>query len=116
MNNSDLSFLTDCSNEQLRLLADVLVFDPKDHKKRYTERLSARASYAVYYPHDMKKLLPEIVDEYQRFGGNTIANIIPVSYTHLLPMLLYTFRSPPHRVAMQSDAVMARISFFILSD
>ncbi|WP_367184802.1 DUF3944 domain-containing protein, partial [Alistipes putredinis] len=30
MNNSDLSFLTDCSNEQLRLLADVLVFDPKD--------------------------------------------------------------------------------------
>ena len=56
MNNSDLSFLTDCSNEQLRLLADVLVFDPKDHKKRYTERLSARASYAVYYPHDMKKL------------------------------------------------------------
>ena len=67
MNNSDLSFLTDCSNEQLRLLADVLVFDPKDHKKRYTERLSARASYAVYYPHDMKKLLPEIVDEYQRF-------------------------------------------------
>ena len=76
MNNSDLSFLTDCSNEQLRLLADVLVFDPKDHKKRYTERLSARASYAVYYPHDMKKLLPEIVDEYQRFGGNTIANII----------------------------------------
>ena len=73
MNNSDLSFLTDCSNEQLRLLADVLVFDPKDHKKRYTERLSARASYAVYYPHDMKKLLPEIVDEYQRFGGNTIA-------------------------------------------
>ena len=48
MNNSDLSFLTDCSNEQLRLLADVLVFDPKDHKKRYTERLSARASDAVY--------------------------------------------------------------------
>ncbi len=74
--DSELEFLSECDNEQLCLLADILVFDPKDKKKRYTETLSKRSSYVAFYPHYMKKLVPDIVDEYRRFGGNTIFNYL----------------------------------------
>lgn len=74
--DSELEFLSECDDEQLCLLADILVFDPKDKKKRYTETLSKRTSYAAFYPHYMKRLVPDIIDEYRRFGGNTIFNYL----------------------------------------
>ncbi len=85
--DSDLKFLSNCNNDQLQLLCDMLTYDPKDGKKRYTETLTQRASYLSYYPSEMKKMLPAVIDEYQKFGGNTIANMLRghgVSYRVIL--------------------------------
>ena len=73
MKDSNLEFLKDCSNEQLKTLVDILVFD-KNGKKRYTESLSATKKFAECYPNNLKSLVPEIINEFQRFGGNSIAN------------------------------------------
>jgi len=75
MQDSDLIFLKDCSNEQLKALVDILVFD-KDGKKRHTESLSNSQAFVANYPGNIKALIPQIVDEIQRFGGNTIMNAV----------------------------------------
>jgi uncharacterized protein YaaW (UPF0174 family) len=75
MQDSDLIFLKDCSNEQLKALVDILVFD-NDGKKRHTENLSNSQAFAECYPGKIQALIPLIVDEIQRFGGNTLLNIV----------------------------------------
>lgn len=35
--DADLEFLGEMTNEDLALLANVIIFDPKDQKKRLTE-------------------------------------------------------------------------------
>jgi uncharacterized protein YaaW (UPF0174 family) len=75
MQDSDLIFLKDCSNEQLKAMVDILVFD-KDGKKRHTESLSNSQAFVENYPGNIKALIPQIVDEIQRFGGNTIMNVV----------------------------------------
>jgi uncharacterized protein YaaW (UPF0174 family) len=75
MQDSDLTFLEDCSNEQLKTLVDILVFD-KDGKKRHSESLSNSQAFVENYPGNIKALIPQIVDEIQRFGGNTIMNAV----------------------------------------
>lgn len=83
----DLKFLFDCSNAQIKLLCDVLTHDPKDCKPRYTETLSRNSAYIAYYPDKMSKLVPAIINEYSRFGGNTIVNMFRgggVSYEEIL--------------------------------
>ncbi|MDE7471516.1 MAG: DUF3944 domain-containing protein [Paramuribaculum sp.] len=54
--DEELLFLQNCSNEQLKNLADILVFD-KDGKKRYTETLSASKAYLTHYPNDLKAMV-----------------------------------------------------------
>lgn len=87
MNDKDLSFLSECSNDQLRVLTDYLVFD-KDGKKRLTENLSSTKEFASCYPtNNIKGMLPQVIDEFQRFGGNTIVNLFRghgVSYREIL--------------------------------
>lgn len=73
MKDPDLIFLEDCDNEQLKTLIDILVYD-KDGNKRYTESISSTQKFDMYYPNRVKDLIPEIVNEIQLFGGNTIAN------------------------------------------
>ena len=41
LEDKDLEFLKDCANEDLKALADLLVFD-KDGKKRWNEKLSGK--------------------------------------------------------------------------
>lgn len=73
MEEKDLKFLEECSNEQLKLLADFIIFD-NDGKKRLTEELSKVDNFESNYPNNIKILLPNIIDELQRFGGNSIFN------------------------------------------
>ena len=75
MVDKDLDFLSKCSNEQLQLLTDFILYD-KDGKKRYTEQLSKLDNFKDNYPDNIIELLPNIVDELQRFGGNTFFNIV----------------------------------------
>ena len=85
--DSDLKFLFDCSNDQIKLLCDTLTHDLKDGKPRYTETLSNSPAYIAYYPHEMSKIVPAIINEYSLFGGNTIVNMFRgsgVSYKEIL--------------------------------
>lgn len=85
-NDKDLMFLKDCSNEHLKLLVDLLIYDEKN-KLRWTEELSQKKSFRENYPDSIKNMLPDIIDELQRFGGNTIRNYFRghgVSYREIL--------------------------------
>lgn len=86
MEDKDLLFLNDCSNDLLVLLADTLVYDEKGNE-RLTEELSSKSVYKNNYPNNMKVVIPSMVDELQRFGGNTILNIFRghgVAYREIL--------------------------------
>jgi uncharacterized protein YaaW (UPF0174 family) len=73
--DKDLEFLNECTNDQLRNIADLLVYNEKG-QKRNDETLSSRKSYSTYYPNEIKKIVPDIVDELQRYGGNKILNAL----------------------------------------
>lgn len=86
MQDTDLLFLSECDNDQLKALVDILVFD-KDGKKRYAEQLSNTKLFCENYPNNIKAFLPEIVNEIQLFGGNTFVNLVRrhgVSYRIIL--------------------------------
>ena len=71
----NLEFLNDCSNEQLKTLVDILVFD-KDGQKRISESLSNTKDFAECYPNNLKPLIPQMIKEFQLFGGNSIMNLL----------------------------------------
>lgn len=73
--DKDLEFLNECTNDQLRNIADLLVYNEKG-QKRNDDTLSSRKSYSTYYPNEIKKIVPDIVDELQRYGGNKILNAL----------------------------------------
>ena len=76
MVDKDLTFLYECKNEQLKELADFVIYD-SDKKKRWTEKLSTRKDFMFNYQNNnLVKCVPDIVDELQRFGGNTFRNAI----------------------------------------
>lgn len=75
MRDIDLRVLEDCTNEQLKSLVDILVFD-KDGKTRFSESLSSTKAFKECYPDNLKLMVPAIINEFQLFGGNTIANIV----------------------------------------
>lgn len=43
-NDKDLTFLENCSNENIKLLVDILVYD-KDGKTRWTEELTINQEF-----------------------------------------------------------------------
>ena len=69
-----LNFLNRASNEDLKLLCDIIVKD-KHGENRITENLSGNKMYTKFYPHNIKGLLPELIHEFRLFGGNSIANL-----------------------------------------
>lgn len=74
LDDPDLAFLPECSNEDLKTFADLLVYD-KDDKPRISEELSKTRTYKEFYPNAMNKVCKEIIYEFQRFGGDSIANV-----------------------------------------
>ena len=73
MIDKDLTFLEQCRNEDLRTLADYLVYDPSDHQKRHFESLSSNMMYKYYYPQKMQLMVNAMSEELSYFGSNDIA-------------------------------------------
>lgn len=76
----DLEFLQYADNDDLRLLADVLLYSDADDMKlkipRMTATLQFDKDFDRCYPYNMKKLWKPIAEELQKFGGHTGVNIL----------------------------------------
>lgn len=72
--DSDLEFLSKCSDKDLSGLVECLIYD-KDGETRWTEELSANEMYKKYKPQH-SKYWQEIAAEIQCFGGNTFATML----------------------------------------
>lgn len=75
LEDKDLEFLKNSPNEDLKALADLLVFD-KDGKKRWNEKLSGKKSYSEGYPNNLKNAVNDIILELQCYGADTIASAV----------------------------------------
>lgn len=75
LEDKDLAFLKNCPNEDLKALADLLVFD-KDGKKRWNEKLSRKKVYMESYPNNLRNAVNDIVLELQCYGADTIASAV----------------------------------------
>ena len=75
LEDPDLAFLPECSNEDLKTFADLLVYD-KDDKPRISEELSKTRTYKEFYPKELNKICREIIHEFQLFGGDAVANAV----------------------------------------
>ena len=71
---SNLDFLYRASNDDLRLLCDIVVKD-KNGNLRMTEGLSVTQTFKRHYPNNIRAMLSELVDELRLFGGNSFANL-----------------------------------------
>lgn len=84
--DKDLQFLTEMSNEELTLFIKILTQD-KNEETIWTEELTSLQVYKDNYPnHHM--YIKEAIHEFQKFGGDTIANLFRggrgVSYDEIL--------------------------------
>lgn len=70
--DKDLEFLRELNDEVLNDLVKTLTHDD-DGKPRYTEELTKNELYKKHYPQH-EKYIEAIMEELQKFGGNTIAN------------------------------------------
>lgn len=70
--DSNLEFLGKCTNEELEMLFNILVYD-KDGIKRISEDLTNSSSFEKY-GNDFIKYWKEIAGELQYYGGNTVFN------------------------------------------
>lgn len=70
--DEDLEFLGECSDEQLAKLAEIIIKDD-DGKTRRTEEVTETNEYKRYNE-NYSKYWETIVGDFQKFGGNTIAN------------------------------------------
>lgn len=75
MRSDNLKFLYQADNEDLRTLCDIITTDT-DGKNRFTENLTSSESYKRNYPNNMKALIPDMIEEFEKFGGNTFLNLI----------------------------------------
>lgn len=75
MVDSNLIFLQNCTNEDLRSLCDILTHNHKG-EVRLSEQLTYSDSYKRCYPDNMQEMWSAIAEELQRFGGNTFANML----------------------------------------
>lgn len=75
LEDPDLEFLAKCSNEDLKVFADLLVYGDDD-KPRISESLSKDRVYKENYPNNLQSAWKEIAHEFQLFGGNAIVNFV----------------------------------------
>ena len=69
----DLEFLGSLSNDELKGLADILIYDTSDKEKRHSETLSTSEEYKKYGD-QYDKYWKRIAVEFQYFGGDSIVN------------------------------------------
>lgn len=73
--NNLLQLLNKADNEDLRVLADIITTN-KNGNSRFNEQLTAKAQYKSCYPNNMHALVPDIVEELQRYGANTVMTFL----------------------------------------
>lgn len=73
--DEDLTFLANSNNEDLQVLVDYLTKD-KNGATRWTEELTSLNAYQLYYPNQLQTMWLDIAHELQKFGGNTILNML----------------------------------------
>jgi len=73
--DEDLEFLKEIPNEQLDVLVECLVKDPKDKQPRLSESLTKNDSYKHNSPNHQAYWFA-IAEELQLFGGNTVFNAV----------------------------------------
>ena len=73
-NDKDLMFLYNCSNDNLKLLVDILAYD-KNGEARLTEELTTNEDFKKSYPNNIKAILPLVINKLQCLGGKTILNM-----------------------------------------
>ena len=70
----DLLFLSKATNEDLDIIFKLLVYDT-DKKERFAGQLSNHPLVKQYYP-DHSKYINLIIGEIQKFGANSILNVL----------------------------------------
>lgn len=79
-NDPDLDILSKASNEDLLLLADVLMYSDEEHRKKESRRIAATLHktnmFSECYPNNLHAIWKDIAEELQKFGGNSAANLI----------------------------------------
>ena len=88
--DEDLEFLGKCSDEQLAKLAEIIINDD-DGKFRRTEEVTETNEYKRY-KENYSKYWEILVCDFQKFGGNTVANFVRqgkgVKYNEILTDIL----------------------------
>ena len=64
---SSIKFLEHCTNEELAPLVKILTDSS-------TSKLDDQVKYKEHYPNH-QKYINDIIDDYEKFGGNTFANM-----------------------------------------
>ena len=70
----DLDFMQRCTNDDLRKLCDILTFN-NSGKYRIGERLTKTDSYIEHYPENMREVIPEMCQQLQEYGTNSIITL-----------------------------------------
>lgn len=118
LEDKDLLFLKNCSNEDLKTLADLLVFD-NEGKKRWNEKLSSKKVYMENYPSNIKNAVDDIILELQCYGADTIASAVReifgkhpgVPYKEILKDVC-----DKKSVRYKKDASTERIEYLLIQD
>lgn len=89
-NDYELDFLKNCTQEELEpLVGAILGTDDKgniDRSGRFSSELDKKPTFTTHFP-DHTKYVDEIIEEIQKYGGNSIANAVRgmgVSYHEVL--------------------------------
>jgi UPF0174 protein HP_1588 len=118
--DADLEFLGECTDEQLKNLAEVLIYD-KDGETRFTESITNSNEYKRYGTR-YSKYWEIIAGELQEFGGNSFANLFRgngVKYDEILNDVLDKIKvsyNKSSNILIKEDKLVEKIFADMLKD
>lgn len=92
------NLLVKAENEDLKTLCDILTTNKKGNR-RFNECLTTTAQYSSCYPHKMQELVPEIINELQHYGANTVMTTLRLG------------DGVPYKVILRDVAKKLKVSF-----
>lgn len=117
-NDYELDFLKNCTQEELEpLVGAILGTDDKgniDRSGRFSSELDKKPAFVKHFP-DHTKYVDEIIEEIQKYGGNTIANAVRgmgVSYHEVLCDVAKKMKvnfDPAQATQMIEDQLLAKV-------
>lgn len=120
-NDYELDFLKTCSQEELApLVGAILGTDDKgniDRSGRFSSQLDKKPAFVTHYP-DHTKYVDEIIEEIQKFGGNTLVNTfrgMGVSYHEVLCDVADKMKAPCKKT-QSTELVEAHLLAKVLED